>query len=187
MIQRRADWRNPTASINARRCLCASNYSVAGEQAKTEEGPVKRDVPTSTGDAEPEAAQPPRIPGKNATGPARGSGKPPLPPQSKPRHTLPHARKSYMVTPGNGATASGSAGGGGVAGSPGSGSAGSGDPAVAAVPPSPMVSSAGLQVALQHFKESARQDRERLAKSVPDLGVIDLVQSTAAANQTWAS
>ncbi|XP_045031102.1 serine-rich adhesin for platelets isoform X2 [Daphnia magna] len=36
-------------------------------------------------------------------------------------------------------------------------------------PPVPMVSSAGLQHALQHFKETARMDRERLANSVPDL------------------
>ena len=39
----------------------------------------------------------------------------------------------------------------------------------AAAPPVPMVSSAGLQMALQHFKESARMERERLANSVPDL------------------
>lgn len=32
-----------------------------------------------------------------------------------------------------------------------------------------MVSSAGLQHALQHFKETARMERERLANSVPDL------------------
>ncbi|XP_057374203.1 mucin-5AC-like [Daphnia carinata] len=36
-------------------------------------------------------------------------------------------------------------------------------------PPVPMVSSAGLQHALQHFKETARMERERLANSVPDL------------------
>ena len=88
--------------------------------------------------------------------------KPPLPPQSKPRHSLPHARKNYLVTSG-------------------------GDPAPPPPPPSPQVSTAGLQVALQHFKESARQDRERLAKSVPDLAVIDLVHPPTSANQTRAS
>jgi len=36
-------------------------------------------------------------------------------------------------------------------------------------PPVPQVTSAGLEHALQHFKETARMDRERLANSVPDL------------------
>ena len=82
--------------------------------------------------------------------------KPPLPPQTKPRHQI-QARKTYLST-----------------------TASSGEQqqqqqhqqqqqSLAAAPPVPMVSSAGLQLALQHFKETARMERERLANSVPDL------------------
>ena len=66
--------------------------------------------------------------------------KPPLPPQTKPR-TI-HARKNYLVEQ---------------------------QQQQQPPPPVPMVSSAGLQHALQHFKETARMERERLANSVPDL------------------
>ena len=65
--------------------------------------------------------------------------KPPLPPQTKPR-TI-HARKNYLVE----------------------------QQQQQPPPPVPMVSSTGLQHALQHFKETAWMERERLANSVPDL------------------
>lgn len=41
------------------------------------------------------------------------------------------------------------------------------------VPASPVVSNAGLEVALEHFKESARMERERLVNSVPELAAPD--------------
>ena len=140
------------------------NCSVA-ELPKAEETPVRCD-PSTRADAHP-SAESARIAGRNIRSAA--SGKPPLPPQSKPRHsTLPHARKSHLVATTTTTTTM---------------------PPPLAPPPSPLVSTAGLQVALQHFKESARQDRERLAKSVPDFALIDLASAhpQTEANQTWAS
>ena len=79
-------------------------------------------------------------------------GKPPLPPQARPRTF--HARKNYMTSEKMDADSTAPT-------------------APLPPPPVPVVSTIALQHALQHFKETARQDRERIAKSVPDLAAVD--------------
>ena len=127
---------------------------VARQPANTSSNDEKNTPPTSPaaiGDSRPSVVN-----STSPTGPSADSESgacPPIPsPRSKvqashakpplPPQTKPrtiHARKNYLVQPAE------------------------------PPPPVPMVSSAGLQHALQHFKETARMDRERLANSVPDL------------------
>ncbi|EFX89610.1 hypothetical protein DAPPUDRAFT_303196 [Daphnia pulex] len=136
---------------------CRPIESVAGQPATTSSNDEKNTPPTSPA-AIGDSSRPPVV---NSTSPTTSqpsvepeSGScPPIPsPRSKvqashakpplPPQTKPrtiHARKNYLVQPAE------------------------------PPPPVPMVSSAGLQHALQHFKETARMDRERLANSVPDL------------------
>jgi hypothetical protein len=126
--------------------------SVARQQAITSSNVEKNTPPTSPaaiGDSRPSVV----VNSTGSTVESESGTCPPIPsPRSKvqashakpplPPQTKPrtiHARKNYLVQP------------------------------VEPPPPVPMVSSAGLQHALQHFKETARMDRERLANSVPDL------------------
>ena len=100
--------------------------------------------------------------------PPRNAAKPPLPPQVRPRTF--HARKLHYLVTEKGPESVTSPGGA--------------DSQLTA-PPVPVISSVALQLALEHFKETARRERERLAKSVPDLVAMD--QQTRRDNRTPTS